>query len=490
MNNELLKAQTLFGLDKEFLIKNQLLRILDNSTTYLTTAELTNRFFEVSQDTIQQACRTLKSDIELLYSENECRLIIHQRYGIKLVREQKSLKKLLNYYIQQELSFILLRDLLLHRELISYDFLEESHVSESTLRRKIKTINRSLNKYELHITYAQKIRIVGTEVAIRSFYFLFLFLIYRQISTADFIVEPGFFESRGNKIRKYLNLSLNLKDFDVFMLVYYAHEHGVHTGIPLRLSDDQKKLFNHFEIPSKPIFLNNWSLDDWQFFLLFLSSSNLFEESFSVKYRDHFLLSEQKETQAWIDTYEPHFQALTVKEKEFVQQTIAKSLVFQSFILIEDELFRLFEMVDLDSFNQLSPYYFGRFQSFWEEFRYLVPSLDCQSFQFTSLMLSVYLSPLDVRLHELTLCIYTEFSVLFKNFLQERLVMQFKMKYSLAFTNQPAEADLIISTLPLFEEELTKAMHIIIEPFCSSNDLERIDTKLQTIIQNQNSNHF
>ncbi len=88
---------------------------------------------------------------------------------------------------------------------------------------------------------------------------------------------------------------------------------------------------------------------------MFLSSSNLFEESFSVKYRDHFLLSEQKVTQAWIDTYEPHFQALTVKEKEFVQQTIAKSLVFQSFILIEDELFRLFEMVDLDSFNQLSP---------------------------------------------------------------------------------------------------------------------------------------
>lgn len=79
MNNELLKAQSLFGLDKEFLIKNQLLRILDNSTTYLTTAELTNRFFEVSQDTIQQACRILKSDIERLYSENECRLIIHQR---------------------------------------------------------------------------------------------------------------------------------------------------------------------------------------------------------------------------------------------------------------------------------------------------------------------------------------------------------------------------------------------------------------------------
>ncbi len=105
-------------------------------------------------------------------------------------------------------------------------------------------------------------------------------------------------------------------------------------------------------------------------------------------------------------------------------------------------------------------------------------------------MLSVYLSPLDVRLHELTLCIYTEFSVLFKNFLKERLIMQFKMKYSLAFTNQPTEADLIISTLPLFEEELTKAMHIIIEPFCSSNDLERIDTKLQTIIQNQNCNHF
>ncbi len=486
MNNEQAKVKALFGLDKDFIIKNQLLQVLDNSVTYLTTAELANHFSKIGQDTIQQACRTLKSDIEHLFDEEECRLFISQRHGIKLFCTKESFKKLLNYYAQKELSFILLQDLFLYRELTSFDFLEENHISESTLRRKIKNINRSLNKYQLHITYAKKIRIIGTEIAIRSFYFSFLFLTYRQLSAPVFIINREYFEAKAKKIQTYLNLSLDLKEIDIFNLVYYTHEHGVLTQIPLRLSDEQKKLFSQFDMPSKPTFLNNWSLDDWQFFLLFLMSSNLFEEDFSVKICNRFLLSDQKEAQTWIQLYSLHFKSLTSKEKELVQQTIAKSLLFQSFILIEDELFQLFEIIDFNHFNQLFPHYFDFFHAFWEDFRYQVPILNCNFFRLTSLMLSVYLSPPDLRLHPMTISISSEFSPLFKNFLQEQLRLQFKTKYNFTFTKIPTEADLIIATSLLSTNELTQLTHVIIEPSLTQNDVKRIDEQIQKIIENKN----
>ncbi len=86
MKNEHKQSIMLLGLDKEFLLKTQLLQLLDDADNFLTTNEIAQRISHFSADTIQQTCRLLKDDLENLYPNNECELIISKRYGIRLTR--------------------------------------------------------------------------------------------------------------------------------------------------------------------------------------------------------------------------------------------------------------------------------------------------------------------------------------------------------------------------------------------------------------------
>lgn len=98
MNSEQYQSNMLLGLDKEFLLKTQLLQVLDNANVFLTTTEISRKIPYFSIDTIQQACRSLKEDFSHLYTNHECELIISKRYGIRLIRHQVTLKSLIDYY--------------------------------------------------------------------------------------------------------------------------------------------------------------------------------------------------------------------------------------------------------------------------------------------------------------------------------------------------------------------------------------------------------
>ena len=266
MKTEHSKIKSLFGLEKDFLLKNQLLQLLDNSSDYITFTEIACHLKYYSVELLQHTCRNIQQDFLKNYSVKQCELVIHPHFGVRLLRNSISLKELVDYYAEQELSYILLQELFRYRELIASDFYENQYVSESTLRRKIKRINQSLAHYNLRITFAYKIKLTGSELAIRSFYFYFLFLFYRQLPAVPGIAEQGFFESKAIKIQNHLGLTLSLKELGVFSLIYYVHEHGVHSGTPLRLTEKENEHFHQFDFPPKPNFLNNWSFNDWQFF--------------------------------------------------------------------------------------------------------------------------------------------------------------------------------------------------------------------------------
>lgn len=490
MNHEQKVTDSLFGLDKDFLLKNQLLQILDNAPNYLSSSELSAHMTGISVDIIQQTCRSIRDDLQNLYQPEECRLDIHPTLGIRFFRREIPLKQVIDFYATQELSYILIQELFHYRELISYDFYEEQHVSESTLRRKIKVINQSLNKYHIHITFAQKIKLTGSEIAIRSFYFYFLFLVYRQLPALPNIAEQGFFESRTSKIQDHLKLTLTPKEFNVFSLLYYTNEHGIHSGIPLGLTEAEKTLFNQFDLPVKPFFLNNWSLDDWQYFLIFTASTNLFQHDFEVKSRNLIKPLFTFESKTWIHAFQLSFHQLTSEEQELIYQTVSKDSILTTFISIEDEFFRLFRMIDFEIFQQRNPYFYKRFQQFWDDFRVKVPNLDTSTFKFTSLMLAIYFAPLDTQLYSLQIAIYSEVSSLFAKYLADRLNAQFKVKYDFHFTDDFEQADLIISTFPLSQEETGNTPSITIDPLLNQNDLLRIDQTIQQFIKDEQKNLF
>lgn len=485
MNHEHSITGSLFGLDKDFLLKNQLLQVLDNASNYLTSSEIAAQINGISADIILQTCRSIRDDLQKHEELEDCRLEIHQTLGIRLLRKEMPLKKLIDFYAKQELAYILIQELFHYRELVSYDFYENQHVSESTLRRKIKAINQSLNKYHIHITFAQKIKLVGSEIAIRSFYFYFLFLVYRQLPAVPGIEKRGFFESRTQKIQDYLNLTLTPKEFNLFALIYYTHEHGVHSGVPLHPSEEEKKLFNQFHLPPKPAFLNNWSLDDWHFLLLFTTATDLFHHTFDVKAVDLIKPLFSFESKIWIQAFQMSFHPLTSEEKELAYQTVSKARILSTFISIEDDFFRLFRLIHFEVFKQQNPYFYKRFQQFWDDFGTKVPILHTNTFKFTSLMLAIHFAPLDTRLYSLQVAVYSEVSSLFAKYLTDRLSTKFKIKYDLHFVDDFEEADLIISTSSLSIEEQNDVPTIIIDPLLNQNDVLRIDQAIQQMIQKE-----
>ena len=482
MKNEHKQSIMLLGLDKEFLLKTQLLQLLDDADGFLTTNEIAQKISHFSADTIQQTCRLLKDDLQALHPSSECELIISKRYGIRLTRNNVTLKQLINFYAEQDLSFILLRKILHYRELTSVDFYEEQHISESTLRRKVKSINTNLNKYDIHITFAQKIKLTGSEFAIRSFYFSFLFLLYRQLTSLPLLDEPGIFESRSLKILDYLEIHLTMKEFDVFALVYYAYEHGVHSGVPFQLSNEEEEIFHQFHFPAKPLFLNNWSLIEWQFFLLFLYSSELFNYNFGVVLKDSAIPNALEDSGNWIAAFQKTFQPLNMKQQKFILYSINKYQTLSHFVFMRDEMFSLFRIVNYYSLKKAAPVYYERFKEFWELFTKLSPELNTNLFRLKSFALMTNFAPLVAPLAPITIAIYSEFSGFLSNYLMDHITLYFKANYKITFVDSFLDADLVISTTTIHPDELLGTPLVIVEPTLNANDFFLIQQRIQEII--------
>lgn len=482
MIKEHMKALSPLGLDRDFLLKSQLLQLLDNAHDFLTTSEIAKQIPQFSIDVVQQACRTLKEDLNNFFPEPACEFIISKRSGIRLIRREVTLKQLINHYAQQDLSFILIQELFLYREIVSIDFYEAHHISESTLRRKVRSINTTINQYNIHITFAQKTKLTGSEFAIRSFYFSFLFLLYRQLSSLPLLEQPGIFESRSLKILDYLEIPLTIREFDVFALVYYAYEHGVSTGIPLKLSEEETYLFQQFHFPAKPSFLNQWSLIEWQFFLLFLYSSELFHYNFNVSLKDSAFNEALEDSFNWVRAFQQTFHPLNVRQQQAIFQAISKYITLSHFVFMRDEIFSLFRIVNYEMLELAAPSYYTRFLEFWATFKEQSPTLSSNLFRLKSFTLMAYFSPLIAPLEPIAIAIYSEFSGFLSKYLIDRLTIQFQARYQLTFVDSFLDADLILSTTSLHPDELLGTPSIVIEPTLNTMDFVLIQDKIQWII--------
>ncbi|MHC5267704.1 helix-turn-helix domain-containing protein [Enterococcus sp. LJL98] len=483
MNVEHYEIESLFGLDKEFVAKNIILHLLDNSS-YLTTKEITSFIApmgKISLDTIQSICRKLKEDISKLYTIDECQLIIEPGLGLKLVRKKGNLKRVLDYYANQELSFILLQRLLQHREVISIDFLEEQHISESTLRRKIKAINVSLNKYKIHITYSHRIKLTGNETAIRSFHFHFLVSTHRQLE--KLLPENEYFQLEKNVINilRASKQSLNPRDIYTFKLAFFAFETGV-LAKKIFLSEKQKEIINQFSIPEKPSFLNYWSVEDWSFFITFVYASDYIEYDLITRLNRKNNNVFQAEGDSWIFLFESRFRKLKKNEKKIVYQTIQKSFIMDDFFSITDELFLLLRIVSFEEIAISHPIYYRKFLLFWDNIIATNNFPINKNFQLVSLLLIILFEPLSGHLPVFNIAIYSEQSTLFSNYLANLLKISFTKKYHLIFTPDFKKADVILSTVPLIEEECLGKKSLIINSILSKKDLELVEQTFNSLL--------
>jgi hypothetical protein len=154
----------MYGISSTAWLKQNILFALEEEIQFISSRELTQIVGDYSQSTIKKICRELQEEIEQTYPTDVSTLIIDQRNGIKLTRQACiNYQKLLATIFSDELGYELLQQLLLKRSISTLTFCNSHYISESQLRRKIKEINSSLKKHNIHVTLSNEITISGEE---------------------------------------------------------------------------------------------------------------------------------------------------------------------------------------------------------------------------------------------------------------------------------------------------------------------------------------
>ncbi|MDT2638763.1 helix-turn-helix domain-containing protein [Enterococcus dongliensis] len=118
----------------------------------------------------------LNNPIELIIDGNVVNLIVHERI---------SFTKIVYFFLKDSLKYKLLLHMLTSKQVGYQTLAEMLNISLSTLTRKIRDLNQTLDKYHLKI---HKGRIIGPEIAIRYFYFqLFWFGNPYQVNMEKFL---------------------------------------------------------------------------------------------------------------------------------------------------------------------------------------------------------------------------------------------------------------------------------------------------------------
>lgn len=136
--------------------QNQLM--LDLDVSYGTLVHL---FEEINHD-IETA--QLKKDLQLIQG----RCYSQKFYGLN-IQKVTAIDYLLLYYLKDSVPFILLRDMILGQKLTLAEAATQYHLSESTLRREIMTLNKQLTPYNLFLSLRGYLCLEGKEWGIRLF---------------------------------------------------------------------------------------------------------------------------------------------------------------------------------------------------------------------------------------------------------------------------------------------------------------------------------
>ncbi|MDU6523210.1 MAG: helix-turn-helix domain-containing protein, partial [Enterococcus sp.] len=141
----------MLGMDKNTLLKLQIIEILDCLQTPITLKELQMKIGHSSLGTIRMNCKELQGIIYNLYFEDgySLNLRMNNGRGIQLERSSTNLQSLITYLYKSDLAFVILQKVLAERKLSAIQFCMDQTISESTLRRKIKEINQELAHYHL-----------------------------------------------------------------------------------------------------------------------------------------------------------------------------------------------------------------------------------------------------------------------------------------------------------------------------------------------------
>ncbi|MFC4771948.1 helix-turn-helix domain-containing protein [Enterococcus hermanniensis] len=472
-------------MDRNTLLKIQIIDILDSFQTPISLKELQEKIGYASIGTIRLNCKELQIIIDELYATKSysLELLMNNGRGIQLIRSSSNLQTLKIYLYQKDLGFEIIREILAKRSISTIQFCLDNNISESKLRRKIKQINCEIADYRVHISCSANISLKAREVDVRRFYYVFLRGFYRQFNQITWFNTDNYLQL-ALQTEQYLNLATNLTNLEMISFWIFITYQAIDKKSPLSLNEKEAELMSRFKFPPKPDFLKNWETEEWQFFLsaIYCSQLSNFELTSKDPAEEDFFYYASAH---WVSLFSKHFRPLTAIEQKYVLKKIKQHYASFFFFKLDDTtLNQLSNSISLENMYMEFPYYFNRFQSFWEEFIQVVPEYDHRQLYIYAVLTSVTLFSLENCLPKVSVYVHTEFCDVFNIYIQQKIDLHFRNHYQLTFTQQPKDAQLVIGTTPTCRLFLSEEQEsIVIRSNISETDYYDIDQKLEAIVK-------
>lgn len=476
----------MLGMDRNTLLKIEIIEILDSQQLPISLKELQEMIGYASLGTIRVNCKELQAIIEEIYTEEDysLKLRIDNGRGIQLDRFSTNLQSLTSYLFKHDLACEIIRTILTKRKISAIQFCMNKNISESKLRRKIKEINRELADYDLYISCSAKISLKGREVDIRRFYYIFVRGLYHQFSQVEWVSNIDSYYQLAQQIESYLKLAnspTNLEMISFWLLI--TNLSLSKKGI-LSFNNAESEWVNRFKYPKKPAFLKTWDTNEWRFFLYAIYSSLLCDFELQSKNPSRELFFDQAVSQ-WIASFSTHFRPLDAREQKFVAQKLKQHYAALTFFRLNEPMIdHLSNSVSLDTVETEFPYYYRRFDAFWQEFTQAIPGYNRRQLRIYSFLTCVTLFSIENCLPAISVYAFSEHSDLFSVFIKERINLYFKNRYHLTFVENPREAQVIIGTTPTCKKFLSEGQKsVIIRSNMCSSDYRDIELTLDAIVE-------
>ncbi len=472
----------MFNLDKKTLMKRDIVEMLDVENRPIVSKMIQKKLQYGGLTTILNLCNELAEEMAEIYPDKRVHIEISKN-GINLVRQGSSLQYFYDALFSKDLSYVIFKELICHRRTSTINFCMENGISESTLKRKVMGINHVLGPYHVKIQVSKYLTFLGNEADIRIVSYIFLLGVHRQFSQIPWLANKESILSMAKAILTYLKISVTEIRVEILALWIYVNTISSAMIGKCTMSQKQKEILSAMELLEKPAFLKLWKINDWKLTQAVIYSSEIFD--FSLPYGS--FKDKQMNTlfsytcKCWVRCFEANFIPLKENQKKLIAEKIFLQFVRQSFSLNVDELINdEVRQFDFEQFTHAYPNYYNHFRRFWASFRQAIDGdyVLSERGELYNLLMCILLCPFEKILPNIHVYLYSDLSILYENFIKERIRIMTIGTCNVRFQKEPQDAEIIITTVPYpFSRKIkTKQQKILlIRPFFQARDLEELE---------------
>ncbi|MBO0447050.1 helix-turn-helix domain-containing protein [Enterococcus ureilyticus] len=475
----------MLGLSKVSLIKKNIFEYLLGRGTEVSISEIAE-FTKVSINTTYKYLAEITIELTEVYQDNE--LFIKKDNMHKYILIQRENVCLIEYYrklFEKEISYGLIKSLLLNQSISLSQFCEDKFISQATCRRKIREINDTLVKINVKLEISEnKIKFSGDEISIKTVLFLFIWRFYSQISNIEWLENKDLYLSKAKSIAYSLHLSFDINQIETLSIWIYILLERNFDSNNLMTQEKIKEIDKFFvDIPIEG--LEEYSLQNQSLLLLILYSSEVFQIEFERNSNSRLNKKIESFYDCWLENFRNFFQIeIPANKLTDIYDRLARFCV-SNYIFRLDIAFESMRLVKIDyrKINKNADQFFDKFDRFTEAMinQYPVLATICY-FEETSYYLVNFLTSVNNYKKVIRIHLQTELGKNYDITMKSKLVEEFQGKFKIEFVSELQENDLVVTTLMnRLTKRLPKEKIVYISLALTSFDLEMINKTLEDI---------